>query len=360
MLTRLRTSVRSLADRGISRLPSAVVLAYHRVCDSDRDPHRLCVSPSRFEQQLAALRRVGKPVSLDDLVRGMAIGELPGRGVAVTFDDGYADNLHVAAPILERHGVPATVFVTTAGLETGEPFYWDELYELVMGEWAGAQVGSAGAQGVATGASPGLSIEVGGVSRVWGAGTPSEELYGALSALCRPLGSDYRAEVLTQVRAQLDGEAGNGKRAGVAEAGKPVTLDWARRLSAQEVRELSGRPGITIGAHGHEHLLYRPHTQCAQWRDIVQSKTALEAIVDRGVDLFAYAFGGENDISPRAPRLVHDAGFIAAVVNTRGLAWRGADPYRLPRQLVRDWDGAEFERRLIDWFDGRLGRGVAA
>lgn len=97
--------------------PGIRVLMYHRV---NRCEHfdQLCVEPSRFAQQMAVLAETCEVVSLADAIgRLQASVPIPRRGrplVAVTFDDGYLDNLIHALPVLQRHRIPATVFVTTA------------------------------------------------------------------------------------------------------------------------------------------------------------------------------------------------------------------------------------------------------
>ena len=63
----------------------------------------------------------------------LADGEPLSRSVVITFDDGYRDNLLVAKPILEEHGLPATVFVTTGYVGSNRDFWWDELESLLRG-----------------------------------------------------------------------------------------------------------------------------------------------------------------------------------------------------------------------------------
>ena len=93
--------------------PGLRVLMYHRVrATSEFD--QLSVHPDRFEQQMAQLRRSGHVLSLDQALDGVRQGSITEPAFAVTFDDGYLDNLRVALPILKAHGIPATIFVTVA------------------------------------------------------------------------------------------------------------------------------------------------------------------------------------------------------------------------------------------------------
>ncbi len=91
--------------------PAIRILMYHRI-DRVAGFDQLVVRPERFEQQMAYLARHHRVVPLAEAVRELSVG-VQRPAVAVTFDDGYRDNLTQALPILQRHGIPATVFVTT-------------------------------------------------------------------------------------------------------------------------------------------------------------------------------------------------------------------------------------------------------
>jgi peptidoglycan/xylan/chitin deacetylase (PgdA/CDA1 family) len=92
--------------------PGLRILMYHRVANLPAYD-QLTVSPSRFERQMRQLAEGHQVVSLAEGLQALAAGPLRRPLVAVTFDDGYLDNLSEAAPILAYHGIPATVFVTT-------------------------------------------------------------------------------------------------------------------------------------------------------------------------------------------------------------------------------------------------------
>ena len=108
-----------------------MILAYHRVASPPSDPQLLAVPPSRFEEQLAALRAHFDPASLSGLAEALESGRRP-AGVVLTFDDGYGDNLHEALPLLERYDWPATVFVTTGYVGGAREFWWDELERILL------------------------------------------------------------------------------------------------------------------------------------------------------------------------------------------------------------------------------------
>ena len=99
-----------------------LILLYHRIGTPITDPWTLAVSPERFEQHLALLRERFQPLALSALVTALQSGNLPARGVALTFDDGYADNLLAGAPLLEQYTIPATVYVTAGHLGAATSF----------------------------------------------------------------------------------------------------------------------------------------------------------------------------------------------------------------------------------------------
>lgn len=101
-----------LLRRLLCRGPVVRVLTYHRFGESQRDPW--CVSAEDFERQMRWLAERRLAVSLRDVeqfVRGER--NLPDGAVLVTMDDGYSSVLHIAAPIMQRHGIPGVAYVTT-------------------------------------------------------------------------------------------------------------------------------------------------------------------------------------------------------------------------------------------------------
>ena len=117
-----RAILASGALRLISPSASTAILMYHSVMpDPAAHADSLgCIlhSETAFRAQMELLARHYHPVSLDEVVASLdGRKELPKRSVAVTFDDGYADNSEVAMPILNRLGIPATFSVTVHCVE---------------------------------------------------------------------------------------------------------------------------------------------------------------------------------------------------------------------------------------------------
>jgi peptidoglycan/xylan/chitin deacetylase (PgdA/CDA1 family) len=119
------------------------ILLYHAVGTRlSVDSYGISIAPERFERQMAILAG-----SKDLTTVGISDGlkDSPSLRVAVTFDDGYRDNLSVAAPILLTHGIPFTVFVTSSFVRSRSAGYLspEDLRELAG--LPGVTVGSHGA-----------------------------------------------------------------------------------------------------------------------------------------------------------------------------------------------------------------------
>jgi peptidoglycan/xylan/chitin deacetylase (PgdA/CDA1 family) len=110
-----------LAGKGERKLIMASILVYHSISTpAEPMPGDIDISPARFEQQLHWLARSGRVVPLEQTLKETRRG-----AIAVTFDDGYRDNLTVALPLLEKYGVPMTLFVV-AGFLDGEAYLTEE------------------------------------------------------------------------------------------------------------------------------------------------------------------------------------------------------------------------------------------
>jgi peptidoglycan/xylan/chitin deacetylase (PgdA/CDA1 family) len=123
----------SLARRGVKAMAASVdrlhpptrgivVLIYHRV--GGRTGVEVDLPADLFDEQLAFLKERGPVITLDDALARLASSE-PAEGpdpVVITFDDGTADFVDVAVPLLERHGLPALLYAATAFLDEGRWF----------------------------------------------------------------------------------------------------------------------------------------------------------------------------------------------------------------------------------------------
>jgi peptidoglycan/xylan/chitin deacetylase (PgdA/CDA1 family) len=105
---------------------------YHRVAEVPCDPWGLCVTPRHFDEQLQVLRQHGEIISAAALGDALKSGRLPRRAFVLTFDDGYADNLLAAKPLLVKHDAPATLFLCTGALDSIFEFWWDAVERIFL------------------------------------------------------------------------------------------------------------------------------------------------------------------------------------------------------------------------------------
>ena len=333
---RLRGFAVELSKFGAAR---AVILMYHRIADAERDPWGLAVSPRNFAEQLAVLRDCGTPLTLPALAAAHERGTIPRRAIVVTFDDGYADNLHAAKPLLERHDVPATVFVTTGHTGTQDEFWWDELERLLLAPVTlpamlylaiGGRARHWDLGGAATYGDDERRRDVGRRARDGAPGSRPAFYYAVWSALL-PVGDDERRALLAAIASWA--------------AGGPPRASH-RALRADEIVELARGGLVDVGAHTVTHPLFPAHPPAVQRDELVASKSALEEIVGRPVTTFAYPYG---ESSADSPALVRSAGFVCACSVRAEAVWKRSDRYRLPRFGVEDWSGDELARRLDEW-----------
>jgi peptidoglycan/xylan/chitin deacetylase (PgdA/CDA1 family) len=330
--------------------PRAAVLLYPRIAEVACDPWRLCVTPGHFAQhcEILARRKLARPLST--LVAPGAGGRQPRRAVAITFDDGYADNLIHARPQLLRHELPATVFVTAGAVGAAREFWWDELEHLLLSEHRLPPTLALQIAGVArrwelgdAAANPGVAPELARAWKPWEDTHPSvrHALYRELYDLLFPLAVAERTQVLDAI----------GVWAGVPSAARPSH----RTLSEGELTELARHPLIDIGCHSMTHPPLATLPPPAQRAEIAQARARLEGLANQPIRSFAYPYGRRRDYDAVTVALVRELGFASACANFAGLLDPGTDPFEVPRLQVRDWDGATFGYQLDAWLAGGVG-----
>ncbi len=303
-----------------------LILLYHRIAEDPVDAQLLAVSPRRFDAHLRELKRQRRVVSLAELCAELRAGRPALDTAALTFDDGYADNLTHALPLLAAHGVPATIFVTSGMVGSDREFWWDALQRLF---WSPRP--------------PAGQLAIGGRSpRTLSLATPGDRLL-AYDELCRVLKSLPPPEIEAIVDQLL---AAGGIRA----AARPSH----RALSASELRALAASPLVEIGSHTVSHPSLAGLAAEAQQRELVESRRALEALVARPVRLLSYPFGTVADFGAETQRLAAGAGYEAGIANVQGAVRPPLDLFALPRLVVRSWEPEAFARWLRDGSDPGL------
>jgi len=237
-----------------------------------------------------------------DALQALARGSLPPAAACITFDDGYADNATVAAPILQRHGVPATFFVSTGYIDGGR-MWNDTVIEAVR-------------------AAPDGDMDWSefGVPRAI-LGTPASRVaaYGAALRALKHRDPAQRRAVTEEIAHR---------------SGLPARS--ALMMSRTQVRQLHDAD-MEIGGHTVTHPILARLDDAAAADEIGAGREELAHWIGTRPQAFAYPNGVPGqDFGERDVNLVRAAGFSGAFTTARGTAPVGADPFRIPR--FTPWD----------------------
>ncbi len=252
-----------------------------------------------------------KVLPLGEAASQLAKGTLPAGALCITFDDGYADNAEIALPILRRHGVKATFFVSTSFLDGGRMFN-DSVIECVRGARGDMADLTEFALGPRSLAGPQARRRV------------VDELLPQI----KYLGLDEREHFIARLARCL----GTGR------------LPDDLMMRSEQVVELH-RAGMEIGGHTVRHPILRVLADAEAEAEIAGGRARLQDLLDAPVDVFAYPNGRPmQDYDARHVDMVRRLGFRAAVSTAAGTATSSSDLHQLPR--FTPWDQGEWRWML--------------
>jgi len=283
-----------------------VVLYYHSIQD---DPGRCAkifvpgiVHSSRlFQQQMEFVAKRFDPVTMDDVVRFLrGEAELPSRPVAVTFDDGYADNFEIAAPILNRLGIRGLFNIVVGSIESPRPPWFCRLHYAFMTTRMQSWVDSA-AQCTRSLVAPGDRTIA----------------FRLASQRCATSVDEAQAGIISTIEQELEVE--------------PLTIKDCPMMTWDQVRALR-TAGHMIGSHSLTHPNLAYVDESIQWREISESRTQLENQLGATVTHFSYP----NPImypnfSSRTVESTRRAGYAMASTMMTGPVRTSHDPHLIPR-----------------------------
>jgi peptidoglycan/xylan/chitin deacetylase (PgdA/CDA1 family) len=283
-------------------------LLYHRVNRSPKarfSPLRdLSVRTDDFDKHLAFLKAHFAVISLSELVECLRHNKiLPANFAVLTFDDGYEDNYTDAFPLLVKHGVPATLFITAGLIEGLEPL-WNDWLELVLLQ--------AERPYLLLGDGAGIRLPLRTTGEKWYA-------FEWLSECLLPLTPSARVKMLQEV----------GWSLGVPST--PPTGSNRRLLSWVQMREMQGSGIVDIGSHSMRHALMVGLDPALLEEEIGASRRLIMRRLGNDCLHFAYPNGRLCDFDETAVGRLRTDGYLSACTGEPGLLTRKTDLYRIPR-----------------------------
>jgi peptidoglycan/xylan/chitin deacetylase (PgdA/CDA1 family) len=303
-----------LAPAGPHALLSTLI--FHRVLPQPDPLFPSEVDARSFDALCGWLRTWFNVLPLAQALQMLGAGQLPARPLAITFDDGYADNCTVALPILQRHGLNATFFISTGFLDGG--IMWNDRVIESIRCVSQPVLDLRNAAGLDLGLHP-----LGSVA----------ERRQAIASLLR------RIKHLPP--AQRDAAVAAVAAAARAELPRDLMLTTPQLLALRDA-------GMGLGAHTINHPILAKLDRAAAEREIVGGRDQLQALIGQRVGLFAYPNGKPgDDFTDVHAELARRAGFDAAVTTAWGVANARSDPFRTPRFTPWDRTRVRFGLRMV-------------
>lgn len=298
-----------------------VILCYHGVT-TQRSQSAATFAPQldlqvlveELERQLAWLKARRRVWPLDELIDAALSRHADARGaVAITFDDGYANNLTVAWPLLKRYSMPATIFLATGHIDGGGSPWWEAVPNLLA--LCNTQVRFAGN-------SFDLATSKG-----------KHELYAVLGKRLTFASLEEVREIVAELHGLL----------GCKEVpSNNHMLTW-RQVEAMD------DPDLRFGMHGHSHVGLSRLSDATLEDDIHRCADALQAHVRHPSSCFAYPYGQPDDYDSRSTDVLKRYGCRSAVTTSPG-SFERASRFKVPRVSVRRSDPIHrFQAKLCGW-----------
>lgn len=251
--------------------------------------------------QLSFLHRIAHVVPLSEALATLQAGEqLPPRAVALTFDDGYADTLALAVPILESRRLPATFFLVPDLLDGAPRAWWETL------GWAFSSATSG-------------SLDHDGRRLPLDRARARRKLYKVLAECLKRRSRRAREAAVEDVVRQL---APSG-----SPPGPELFLDWS---GAEQIRDR----GFAIGSHTMAHAILAEETAADQRSDLVTSRHVLADRLGVPIPLLAYPNGTSRDFDQVTTAAAAHAGYQAALTTVDGFADPSTPRYEVSRSVV--------------------------
>jgi peptidoglycan/xylan/chitin deacetylase (PgdA/CDA1 family) len=288
-----------------------LILCYHGIRRDD-DPERswLLLPGGEFERQIKYLSDYYRVRFLDDVLDDLGAGVLTEPTACVTFDDGYLNNYSIAYPVLQKYGVPATIYLAT-GLIGSERMLWTTTLELALSTSLPLSVDAE---------REGLGV------RVLRTRAEARSFAKAIADRLKALPAATRAARLSELFGALPPDAA------------PLNMNYAM-MSWSQAEELAASGLIQFGAHTVNHEIVSTLDDTDLDREITASVEMVRALLSKSgrralSQTFAYPNGRPQDFDDRSKRLLQSNGIRAAVTTIDGMNEPERDRFSLRRFVV--------------------------
>ena len=271
----------------VCREHPCIILLYHRIVDDNSKYLNKGAAVHHhikdFKREITYFKKHFQILSMDQVVNHMKVGKGFKRpSIAITFDDGYLDNYTLAYPVLKKHGVPATIYLTTGLVGTPDGI-WTEQIGVAFLETKKAYFN--------------FSVLLGDETIPIKTKEEKERANRKVSEALKLRPDDERRELMEKLFEELEVSKKSGRH-----VGERMMLNW------EEVQEMR-RDGMTIGSHSHTHpILSQMPIQRAK-DEISNSKKVVENNVDMRVKHFSFPNGREEDFSEELRDYCRKIGF---------------------------------------------------
>ncbi len=258
--------------------PELAILMYHRILPkhdtrTQLEEPGMMVTPETFTMHMQLLKQQFTIISLSQWIKQKNNGEkLPARCVAITFDDGWADNYEFAFPILKKQAIPATIFLVSDMIGTTQQFWPERLAQLLAS--------------IATNCPDKWQLP----ALQWITGVKTSYIFNHL-----PPDQEQLSEIIAQLK-KLTDEDIHTRINNIEETLQLKNKTPPDLLNWQQMLEMCASGFIEAGSHTCHHIrLNNKQREDIQLTEILQSKKQIEQHLAQPVTTFCYPNGDFSD-----------------------------------------------------------------
>ncbi len=295
------------------------ILSFHRISKRQNkkeslnsDLSSLTISKNDFEKQIVTLKKYFNIIDLNKILSSK--NDNKKRNIVLTFDDGYKDNFTNALPILRKHKVPATIYITTRFLKNKCDIWWYEIENFI---------------------SKNSQLKFRFLKKDYSFSLNNEfnkkKCFRVLSLLFKELDYNQQNNLLQKITK------------------KKIRHQYKNELlNKKDLIKLNNNYLITIGAHTHNHISLTCLDDKNCINELKKSKKILEDLLKKKIHHFAYPYGSKKDATLRESHLVKEVNFKSAVT-TQIQFHRIKNKFLIPRLHINSKDQGIILLLKLSW-----------